>query len=105
MTTLYPKPAEKQNNPAGKNPGDVFKINPRPFPEAHFATFPIDLPLKILKCACAPNGFVLDPFFGSGTVGMAAEKLGLNWIGIELKTEYIEMARKRLKPYENQKII
>jgi len=91
-------------NPKGKNPGDIFKINPRPFPEAHFATFPIDLPLKILKCGCPPNGFVLDPFMGSGTVGIAAEKLGLNWIGIELKTEYIEMARKRLEPYENEKI-
>jgi len=41
-------------NSKGKNPGDVFFINPRPFPEAHFATFPVDLPLKILKCACPP---------------------------------------------------
>jgi len=105
MTTLYPKNAEKQNNPNGKNPGDVFRINPRPFAAAHFATFPIDLPLKILKCACPGNGFALDPFFGAGTVGMAAEKLGLNWVGIELKNEYIEIARKRLKPYENEKII
>jgi len=105
MTTLFEKPAEKQDHPLGKNPGDVFKINPRPFPEAHFATFPIDLPLKILKCACPGNGFVLDPFFGAGTVGLAAEKLGLNWVGIELKQEYIEIARKRLKPFENKKII
>jgi len=93
------------SNPNGKNPGDIFKINPRPYPEAHFATFPIDLPLKILKCGCAPNGFVLDPFFGSGTVGMAAEKLGLNWIGIELKKEYIELAKKRLVPFRNEKIL
>lgn len=82
----------------GKNPGDVFNINPRPFPEAHFATFPIDLPLKILKCACPKDGIVLDPFFGAGTVGVAAEMLGLQWVGIELKQEYIDIARKRLEP-------
>ena len=93
------------NNPNGKNPGDIFKINPRPYPEAHFATFPIDLPLKILKCACPQNGIVLDPFFGAGTVGMAAEKLGMNWCGIELKKEYIELAEKRLYPFRNKKIL
>jgi len=92
------------NNPAGKNPGDVFKINPRPFPEAHFATFPIDLPLKILKCACPTDGICLDPFFGAGTVGVAAEQLGLNWCGIELKEDYIKIARKRLSPYQNERL-
>ena len=91
-------------NPKGKNPGDVFRINPRPFPKAHFATFPVDLPLKILKCACPKDGIVLDPFFGAGTVGVAAEKLGLNWCGIELKQEYIDIARKRLEPYKMERL-
>ncbi len=98
---IYDENGNNLNNPNGKNPGDVFFINPRPFPEAHFATFPIDLPLKILKCACPPDGIVLDPFFGSGTVGLAAEKLGLNWVGIELKKEYTEISNKRLGPYNN----
>lgn len=92
-------------NPLGKNPGDVFKINPRPFPEAHFATFPVDLPLKILKCACPPKGIVLDPFFGAGTVGVAAEMLELNWIGIELKKEYCDIAMSRLAPFIDQQKI
>ena len=39
------------NDPKGKNPGDVFFINPRPFIKAHFATFPPELPEKIIKCA------------------------------------------------------
>ncbi|MCZ6582669.1 MAG: DNA methyltransferase, partial [Thaumarchaeota archaeon] len=43
---------ESLNHPSGKNPGDVFFINPKPFTEAHFATFPIELPEYILKCAC-----------------------------------------------------
>ena len=84
--------------------GDVFFINPRPFAEAHFATFPVGLPLKILKCACPPNGIVLDPFFGAGTVGVAAEKLGLQWIGIEIKPEYITIAEKRLEPFMHEKL-
>jgi len=92
-------------NPNGKNPGDVFFINPTPFSEAHFATFPVALPLKILKCACPRDGIVLDPFFGSGSVGIAAEKLGRKWIGIELKAEYVQMARKRLRPFMNKKLI
>ena len=91
-------------NPKGKNPGDVFFINPKPFPEAHFATFPVDLPLKILKCACPQDGIALDPFFGAGTTAVAAEKLGLRWIGIELNEKYIKIARKRLEPYLNDKL-
>jgi DNA modification methylase len=86
------------DNPKGKNPGDVFFINPRPFPQAHFATFPVDLPLRILKCGCPNDGIVLDPFFGAGTVGVAAERLGMRWVGIELNEEYIRIARKRLDP-------
>lgn len=93
------------SNPKGKNPGDVFFINPRPYAEAHFATFPVDLPLKILKCACPPNGIVLDPFFGSGTVGLAAEMLGLRWMGIELNEEYITLAKNRLAKYQNNTIV
>jgi len=88
-------------HPNGKNPGDVFYINPRPFTEAHFATFPPELPTRILKCACPKGGIVLDPFFGSGTVGLAAEKLGLDWIGIELNKKYVDIINKRLDPHKN----
>lgn len=92
------------NESIGKNPGDVLSISPKPFKEAHFATFPEELPLTILKCACPENGMALDPFFGAGTVGVAAEKLGFRWCGIELNPEYIEIARKRLAPYQNNKL-
>ena len=91
-------------NKKGKNPGDVFIINPRPFPEAHFATFPPELPEKIIKCGCPEGGLVLDPFFGSGTVGLVAERLNRKWVGIELNPEYVRLAEKRLAPYLNSKI-
>jgi DNA modification methylase len=41
-------------------------------------------------------GVVLDPFFGTGTVGLVAAELGRHWLGIELKPEYVELARSRL---------
>ena len=50
-------------------------------------------------CGCNAGwdkGIVLDPFSGSGTVGVVAQKLGRNFIGIELNPEYIEIAKKRL---------
>lgn len=50
-------------------------------------------------CSCGKNpvpATILDPFFGSGTVGVVAKKLGRNYIGIELKPEYCAMAQKRI---------
>jgi DNA modification methylase len=39
---------------------------------------------------------VLDHFFGTGTVGLVAQELGRDWIGIELNPEYVRLARERL---------
>lgn len=56
-------------------------------------------------CTCdaetAP-GTVLDPFTGSGTVGVVAARLGRDFVGIELNPEYAEMARRRIEPVEAQ---
>lgn len=57
------------------------------------------------KCECNvgfSGGVVLDPFFGSGTTGVVAKKLGRNYIGIELNSEYIKIAEKRLSEVSNQ---
>ena len=57
------------------------------------------------ECDCKAGfeaGTVLDPFFGAGTVAIVAEELSLNWIGIELKKEYADIATERLKPYITQ---
>jgi len=51
-------------------------------------------------CGCNAgweSGIVLDPFMGSGTVAVVAEKLNRKWIGIELNEEYCEITKKRLK--------
>ncbi len=55
--------------------------------------------IKIIECSCNAGydgGIVLDPFCGAGTALVVAKKLGRNYIGIDLKPEYCEMARKRL---------
>jgi DNA modification methylase len=81
-----------------RNKRDVWKVTPKPIRDAHFATFPVDLIEPCILAGCPTGGIVLDPFFGSGTTGIAATKNNRNWIGIELNPEYIEIANKRLKP-------
>lgn len=51
------------------------------------------------SCDCgAPGepGLVLDPFFGAGTTGVAAEALGRDWLGVELNPEFADLARQRI---------
>lgn len=81
-------------HPNGRNPGDVWIINSRPFPHAHFATFPVEFPVRCIKAGCRPGGTVLDPFSGSGTTGEAARKLGRRYVGIDLRADYHDMALK-----------
>lgn len=53
----------------------------------------------LTPCSCgAPTvpGLVLDPFFGTGTVGVVAERFGRDWLGVELNPVYAEMAEERI---------
>lgn len=79
----------------GRNPGDVWSISTRPYPQAHFAVFPIDLPLRCIKAGCKPGGTVLDPFSGSGTTGEAARQLSRKYVGIDLNPTYHDLAKQR----------
>jgi len=66
---------------------------------------PTQKPLKILelfiKYWSNKNDVILDPFLGAGTTGVAAKKLGRNFIGIELNPDYIEIAKKDLLIQKN----
>lgn len=75
-----------------RNPGDVWSISTRPYPQAHFATFPVELPIRCIKAGCKPGGTVLDPFSDSGTTGAAARQLGRRYIGIDLNPAYHDLA-------------
>jgi len=83
-----------------RNKRSVWSINTLPFPWAHFATFPAKLIEPCILAATRSDDFVLDPFFGSGTVGLVCEKHGRKYVGIELNPEYVKLATDRLAAEE-----
>lgn len=83
-------------NGAPRNKRTVWDINTTPFRDAHFATFPQTLVEPCLLASSRKGDFVLDPFFGTGTVGVVCERLGRKYIGIELHEKYVELSVKRL---------
>jgi len=89
-------------HPFGKNPGDVWTIPTQPFKESHFAVFPEKLVEPMIKAGCPQEGLVLDPFAGSGTTNIVAEKLGRNSIGIEINSDYVAIIKKRFEPFLKQ---
>ncbi|MBI4031554.1 MAG: site-specific DNA-methyltransferase [Proteobacteria bacterium] len=65
--------------------------------KAHPTQKPEALLYRTIMSATNPGETVLDPFFGTGTTGAVAKKLGRNYIGLEREPDYIEAAEKRLK--------
>lgn len=79
-----------------RNLRSVWEVNTEPFPEAHFATFPRALVTPCVLAGSRAGEVVLDPFFGSGTVGEVCLALERRFVGIELNAEYAEIARRRM---------
>ena len=79
-----------------RNRRTVWTVATQPFADAHFATFPEKLIEPCILAGCPSGGVVLDPFCGSGTVGVVALRHGRDFVGIELNAEYVEMARRRI---------
>ena len=67
---------------------DGVKVHPTQKPEA--------LLYRILLACTKPGDVVLDPFFGTGTTGAVAKRLGRHWIGIEREDDYVAAARERI---------
>ena len=66
----------------------------------HSAAFPEELPEWFIKLFTKENDTVLDPFMGSGTTLIVANRMKRNSIGIDIVREYYEMVKKQLKPVE-----
>lgn len=81
---------------SARNKRDVWSINVKPNKEAHFATYPPELVSNCILAGCPEGGVVLDPFIGSGTTGIVANKLGRHYVGIELNPEYVKLAERRI---------
>lgn len=74
------------------NPGDVWTINVEPFKGAHFAVFPTELARRCILAGSREGDVVLDPFSGSGTTGMVAQREGRKYVGIDLNAKYLDLS-------------
>ena len=83
-------------HPLGRNKRTVWSIPLSKFREAHFAVFPESLVETCILAGCPAGGVVLDPFVGSGTVPLVAQRLRRSHLGIDCVAEYCEMARRRV---------
>ncbi len=64
--------------------------------KAHPTQKPEALLYRIMLACTKPGDVVLDPFFGTGTTGAVARRLGRRWIGIEREPAYVAVARERI---------
>lgn len=86
----------KYEGAAKRNKRDVWTVTPSPFKGAHFATMPEGLVSPCVLASSRPGDLILDPFFGSGTTGLVAAQLDRAFVGIELNSEYVQIALNRL---------
>lgn len=84
-------------NPKGRNKRSVWSINTQAVKgSSHFAKYPEKLIETPILAGSPERGIILDPFFGSGTTGIVAERLNRKWIGIELNESYCGEAINRI---------
>jgi site-specific DNA-methyltransferase (cytosine-N4-specific) len=82
-------------DPNGRNCRSVWNVHTQGYAGAHFATFPPKLIEPCIKSSTRPGDFVIDPFFGAGTVGVVAGALSRRYVGIELNSDYVALAANR----------
>jgi DNA modification methylase len=82
--------------PDTRNPRSVRWLASEPFKGAHFATYPPELIEPFIKAGCPVGGTVLDPFGGSGTTGLVADRLQRSAILIDLDERNGPMAHGRI---------
>jgi DNA modification methylase len=80
-----------------KNKRSVWSVSPKPFSGAHFAVYPPELIEPCILAGCPEGGTVLDPFGGSGTTAVVADRLKRDAVLCELNADYIEIARSRIE--------
>lgn len=83
-------------HPKGRNRRTVWEIPLSKYRGAHFAVFPEKLVELCILAGCPEGGLVLDPFVGSGTTAVTAQRLGRHHVGIDSNPEYCALAQARL---------
>jgi site-specific DNA-methyltransferase (adenine-specific) len=83
----------KEGNPGGDNPRNrgVHRIA-----NHHPTVKPVALMQWLCRLVTPPAGVILDPFMGSGTTGIAADREGFSFVGMDLSAEYVTLARRRI---------
>jgi DNA modification methylase len=79
-----------------RNRRSVWTVATKPFRGAHFAVMPEPLVEPCVLAGSAEGDLVLDPFAGSGTVGVVALRHGRNFVGVELNADYAKVAQDRI---------
>ena len=95
-TNLHKGRWDQAFHPLGRNKRTVWSIPLSKFRGAHFAVFPEKLVETCVLAGTTPGDVVLDPFCGSGTTLVVANRLGRRFIGIESNHDYCAMAQARL---------
>jgi site-specific DNA-methyltransferase (cytosine-N4-specific) len=88
--------SKKEQQSLGANKRSVWEVATKPYKGAHFAVFPEELITPCILAGCPRDGFVLDPFMGSGTTAMVALQNGRGFYGCELNAEYAKLQGDRL---------
>lgn len=91
------RPVEYKVYDGFRNKRDVWTVSTRPSQvPGHFATYPPELIEPAVLAGCPAGGIVLDPYMGSGTTAVVAERHGRRWLGIELNAQYAAAATARI---------
>lgn len=101
-----PNKGQISGNPLGKNPGDVWEITNvkanHPEKTAHPCQFPEGLVKRLVLSLSNSGDSVLDPFAGSGTVGVVCEKYDRDYVLLEKEPQYCDIIHDRIKPFKEQ---
>ena len=87
---------------SGKKRRSVWTVSTESVNEGHFATFPVKLIEPCIQASTRTGDYVLDPFFGSGTVGIGSINHQREFVGIELNPDYVNIANNRISNNENK---
>jgi site-specific DNA-methyltransferase (adenine-specific) len=100
---FYDPKANEETTVSGakRNRRSVWNINTTAAASGHIAAFPKELILPCMLATSRPGDIVLDPFFGSGTVGVAACEYERKYLGVELNPEYVAIACNRLAAFKD----
>lgn len=80
-----------------RNKRDVWSLRSEPYKGAHMAVMPTKLVEPCILAGSAPGDLVMDPFCGSGTVGVVALRHGRRFVGIDLQPNYLPLAHERIQ--------